>query len=197
MSGISSTVLWRLIIFLLLLPLLSCDGDSDASGEDAEQEIYFIFQHFNVAWGYVHQGFFINRAGEIHVFNVEEGADSAGRSPIAKSELEEVLEMATSYYGETIDLTELNQMIALIPELESFEMSEIGSGCADSGTTLFSAFSYDPIVNMYYRIDISTAGYFPSNNLSEATPVLLEWINPYVQTYMNDFLPSIIGCGYE
>ncbi len=140
------------------------------------QNILFHYEYVNHAWGYQHQGWIIDSAGNVHCYKSPKNwhqCDSLGF--INESLLESNL-LQTDSVCFTVEKTELAQMIPLIEEASKGEMLEPKQMRYDSGVQVYKAYILNSATNKYESVEIKQTGDYLIENTSQAAQELYNWL---------------------
>ena len=188
-----------IILLSILLFTINCgDGqDSPLSNYERyypyvppdEQKIFFEFQYINKAWGDEHNGYYIDRDGNIYAYEHYLGSDdpwSAGSGytdfcddnnhicQYNEALLLEKFEENPIFVG-TIDKDELMEMVALIEVAQAGEFSERKCTCADVGMRYLAAYSFNQ-PDIYTSVKLYVSGDCAYKNISDEAIILTDWL---------------------
>jgi hypothetical protein len=173
-------------LVLLSVLLASCKSkNEDEKGTPIHplQEIVFECYYINYAWGYIHQGFFIDRNGLIHEYSEHEisHVNSSWNFPDNNGYItEEALKenMGKTQIAETriISTDELHKYTNLIALVKDNDYSEYQQG-ADMGAIVNSCYLFDDKTHTYKEILLRQEGDLIRINNNSAAKIIDEWLN--------------------
>lgn len=171
--------LFKITTGIMALSMLfsNCEEESNSKQYDlSNQKILFHYEYVNHAWGYQHQGWIIDSAGEVHCYKSPKNwhnCDSIGL--IDESLLESNL-LQTDSVCFTVEKTELTQMISLIEEASKGEKLEPQQKRYDSGVQVYKAYMLNTVTNKYESVLLKQTGDYLIENNSQAAEELYNWL---------------------
>lgn len=167
------------IFGLACLLLNGCNKESSIDKTSIlSQKLFFQYEYINYAWGFQHQGWFIDSTGKVYSYNLPESdtwnsGDENG--VISASDLNENLSKAHST-GYTINTRELASKIDLINKAKLGEISEPVQVGADAGAMIYSCYTYDSSTKSYKRVILKKLGDYRVDNNSKSAYYLYKWM---------------------
>ncbi len=163
-----------LLFTLFILSLFSCTKKYESLPHG-----YYTMEFHNFAWGEQHDGWMIDKDGNIMSFNLPEEwnyADSLGY--ISEEHLQENLARCTEKLGKTTKrrLYLNNKLIAAAAEGTLSERKNIG---ADMGATTYLCYQYDKEKNLYKRVVLDTEGDWSYYNQSQEAKEITRWMKQF------------------
>ena len=125
---------------------------------DLDQVVLFQKEFVNSAWGYHHNGFFIDTTGAVRVYDLPDSwnfPDSRGY--ISRDELHENLQMA-SVSECTVDKNELLLYYNLLFKAQTGTLSEPEQRMFDAGIVLYTGYIYDERRARYRQVLLRQEG---------------------------------------
>ena len=174
MKRITQTVIFSILILLLN----SCEKkeiELDKSFEN--QRILFQKEYINYAWGYYHNGWFVDTLGSIYSYSSPKNwneNDSLGN--IYYAQIEENLSH-TQLSTIKVDLSILTKNALLIEEASTGKIKQTNLVMFDAGATAYYCYKFNPTEKSYHRFLLKQIGDINLNNESEAANNLYIWLN--------------------
>jgi hypothetical protein len=160
--------------------IAACSSSPTATVDEIEQEFLFEVEYVNFAWGVTWKGFYIDRLGEIVVYDRGDlpWAPEVERS-IREDELVKKYALGRRSVGQ-VSPASLVEGFALIRKVkEEFSQSDIV--CYDAGGLGFTAFAYDAPSARYVPLTLREEGTHPRQNTSAAARELTRWLTALVR----------------
>jgi len=162
-----------LFIPLTVLILTGCSKDFILSDE---QEILFQYEYHNNAWGSQHSGYFIDKEGNVLIYNnPEEWNFPDNDLMIYQEQLLENLSKCT-ISDKRIPQTELEKFARHIPYISSSKVSAVRNIGADMGSFSFICFKFDETFNVYKGYLIKMEGDNNCENLNFFSKKVVSWM---------------------
>ena len=172
---------FRLFIFLALVyfSLTGCAKESSIDKTNIlSQKIFFQYEYVNYAWGFQHQGWFIDSTGNVYSYNLPEN-DAWKRGDengvISASDLNENMSKA-NLTGYRINTGELASKVDLINKAKLGEITEPVWAAADAGAMIYSCYTYDSSTKSYKKILLKQLGDYRADNKSKSADYLYRWM---------------------
>ena len=135
----------------------------------------------NFAWGYQHNGIFVDREGHVYRFDVPRTRlkDQPTGPAYTEAELE-------TKYGpsptllRTVPREDLLEMIRLIPSAARGTYSARTSAGADRGALVSACYVFDPDTGLYRDVELDVKGDWEYRNLSPEAQKLATWLESLV-----------------
>lgn len=173
------------IWIMLFIPFLfiSCEEEIDTQNIEKKQLIYFQRDYRNYAWGYAHNGWFVDSAGNVISYYLPESwteIDTLGN-------ISDSAQLANLNISDTICYhiteTELLENIGLISDAFSGTFTEPEHEMCDAGISRYYAYKYNSATKTYSSVLIKQTGDLQIDNTSEAAGQIYDWLKT-VNTYV-------------
>lgn len=164
-------------IILLLVLLTSCDFLS--YDPPLEQPVYFEYEYINFAWGYQHNGWIIDRDGNVRAWDQQEDwrkPDSTGY--IGAADLEFNISLTDSVIA-VVDSADLMDHVELISGAKNGYITEPRNTACDAGSSTVYAYYYDEDADGYLKVFLGSSGDFSSANTSDEARKLVAWLKKF------------------
>ena len=151
------------------------NNTSDLS--DSEQEVFFLYEYTNMAWGFQNYGWIIDSEGNINCFDKPERffrGDSMG--VITAAQMDSNL-MYTDSACYKISKKELLEKASLIHEASLGNISDPENEMYDAGIAQYSAFKYNRIEKTYKKVILYQWGDWMLDNDAPAAHELHQWMD--------------------
>ncbi len=166
-----------LILALALISLAGCGKNFTLSDD---QEILFQYEYRNYAWGKQHQGFFIDKKGNILTYANPEGWNNPDSDMmIYQDKLHENLDKC-SISEKAVPLYELEKLARHIPNISSSKVSAIRNTGADMGSHVFICYKFDETFHVYKGYLIKMEGDNTCENLNFYSKKIVSWMKGIV-----------------
>lgn len=142
-----------------------------------KQKFLFESSYTNHAWGYQHDGIYIDNQGNVYRYAYQKG--DKPWLPQSNSFTEQELEEKYSHgrkLVKTIDSKELLEKYRLIGQASKERYSKRLGGGADQGAIVSSCYVYDEATGSYKAIELGVEGDWTYENLSPVARELAEWL---------------------
>jgi hypothetical protein len=170
------------IISLLILSLPGCKKNLSVSHK---QSILFQFDYLNYAWGYQHNGFYIDNNGNVLKYNNPENWNFPDKDKIlTKNQVEENISKCVQA-DIKISNDELQKLIKYIDHIASSKVTAIKNVAADAGASEYICYQYSENTGYYKGSLIKLEGDFTCENLN--------FFSKKVYTWMKEIGNSISG----
>jgi len=166
--------LFKLVfISLTILILTGCKKSFTVS---EETEVLFQYDYINYAWGYQHNGFFIDNKGNILVYNNPEEWNFAD-DDLRQSKKQITENLASCVQSEIrIPEEELKKYINYIKNIASSKVTAVKSVAADAGASKYICYQYSEITEYYKGSLIKMEGDFTCENLNFFSKKVVLWM---------------------
>jgi len=163
-------------ILIFALALISLGGCKKNFTLSDDQEILFQYEYRNYAWGNQHQGYFIDKKGNILTYSNPEGWNNPDSDMmIYQDKLHENLDKC-SISDKTVPLFELEKFARYIPNISSSKVSATRSTGADMGSHTFFCYKYDETFHVYKGYLIKMEGDNTRENLNFYSKKIVSWM---------------------
>lgn len=168
--------------FVMITFLFSCEPSTDIipeeEGELPELAVLFESNYVNHAWGYQHNGWFLDNHGKIRKYDMPDRdkwnlPDDDGF--ISKEDLAENFELANTLVRE-ISRSTVRQKADLIAGTLDGELSERSNRGADMGGRGWYCYFWDADKEMYKRQMLAVTGDWHQFNTAPDAQALLQWL---------------------
>ena len=169
-----------LSIICLLLVSAGCKKSYEVS---EKQEILFQFEFLNYAWNYQHTGYYIDKEGNVLVYNNPENWNYPDENLIISSEkVAENLKQCKKS-GIIISKEELKKHSDLIYNISLSKVTALRNVAADAGSYDYICYQYSEDKGEYLGHLIKRDGDFTCENLNFFAKKLALWMNNvYIKT---------------
>ncbi len=167
----------KLKLLLLVLPFLwnsACTNTNEVT-EQLGTTVYFQFEYVNHAWGYAHQGFIIDQAGNIYEYSQPENWNWPSEDKISRDLFNANLKKAEVRLAE-IKLNELRQMEIKALSAKNGSLSEAKHVMADAGVESYAIYLTDEDSGELTRYLLQNRGDFYQKNTSKASDEIVSWL---------------------
>jgi len=160
-------------IFLAALLMAGCKKNYVVN---EKQHILFQYEYINHAWGYNHEGFFIDDKGNIMTYKNPEGWNFHDQNyNLTENQLDENISKCKKS-DITIDKEELAKFSAHINNIASSKVTAIKSAGADAGTSAFICYEFNEENSIYKGFLIKMEGDFSCENLNFYSKKVSLWL---------------------
>jgi hypothetical protein len=167
----TTTRLLCLLIFTLLL-----SGCKKNYVINEKQHILFQYDYVNYAWGYIHEGFYIDDNGSIMTYKNPEGWNFHSQDyNLTEAQLTENLAKCTKS-DIKINNEELLKFSSYIHNIASSKVTALKSESADSGTSISICYNYSDENSTYKGYLIKMEGDFTRENLNFYSKKVSLWL---------------------
>lgn len=176
------TLLYKAFVCLSFFSLISCSLN-DSEDKTDTQDYFFEVEHVNHAWGYQHNGFYINKTGDVYCYNYteqDEPWNPESRDHFSAEELKDKYSHSNSLCDK-IDWITLKQKRRMISLALEGNYSDTTSEGADMGTLAYICYRYNSDSNLYTPIILEVNGDYAFKNESEAAENLVSWLGTLCQ----------------
>ncbi|HOB84177.1 MAG TPA: hypothetical protein PK521_09420 [Bacteroidales bacterium] len=168
-----------LILLLVLVSLAGCRKNFTLSDD---QEVLFQYEYRNHAWGKQHSGYFIDKKGNILIYNnPEEWNNPDNDLMIYQDKLHENLDRCT-ISDKIIPLYELEKFTRHIPNISSSKVSAVRNTGADMGSHKFICYKFDETFHVYKGYLIKMEGDNTCENLNFYSKKIVSWMKEIIDT---------------
>ncbi|MGD8306088.1 MAG: hypothetical protein PVF17_05495 [Ignavibacteria bacterium] len=170
------------IACLTFFALSNCSLIDNGDGSNA-QTYYFEVEYVNHAWGYQHNGFYIDKTGDVFAYNYNEQDDPWNPETRDHFTVEELVDKYSHSNSlcDKIDFITLKEKQLYIPIALAGNISDTTSDGADMGTLSYICYRYNSNSNLYTPIILQVSGDIAFKNESEAAENLVLWLGTLCQ----------------
>ena len=157
----------------------ACAANQESSSlerSDPEQRFLFDVFYINYAWGYTLKGFYIDKNGDVYVYdhgNQPWSPADKNSQVLTKEDLLEKYKNAKQ--AASVTKVELNKYAAMISVVEKGAIERSQQGF-DMGSQTYLAYNYDVKTNTYKPILLTSEGDWLEKNTEPAAQVLVNWL---------------------
>lgn len=177
-----STLLFKTSILLCVFTFNNCSL-IDSGDETNAQNYFFEIEYVNHAWGYLHNGFYIDKSGGVFTYNYNEQDNPWNpetRDHFSEDELIDKYSHSKSLCDK-IDFITLKEKQLQIAFALQGDYSDTTSDGADMGTLSYICYLYNSDSNLYTPVILEVRGDYAFKNESEAAKNLVQWMGTLCQ----------------
>lgn len=172
-------------IFLITFLFLISAGCKKNYNISNKQEILFQFDYVNYAWGYQHNGFIIDKEGDILTYNNPEIWNFPDKDfALSADQVNENIGYCL-HSGKKISKAELQKHTNYIKNIASSKVTAPKNVAADAGSSEFICYQFSENTGIYKGYIIKTEGDFRSENLNFYSKKVFLWMRT-----INNSLPK-------
>ena len=162
-----------IIIFLIALFMTGCNKNHVVT---EKQHILFQYQYINYAWGYNHEGFFIDDKGNIMTYKNPEGWNFHDQNyNLTENQLNENISKCVNS-DIKISREELARFSSYIDNIASSKITAMKNVAADAGTSVFICYNFVEESSIYNGFLIKMEGDFTCENLNFYSKKVSLWL---------------------
>jgi hypothetical protein len=163
-------------IILIISVSLFITGCKKNHAINEKQAILFQFDYINYAWGYQHNGFFIDTAGNVLIYNNPEGWNFPDNDfGLIEAQMRENIDSCRQS-GKKIPKEELKKYSGYINNIALSKITALKNVAADAGTSEFICYQYSENTGMYKGCLIKREGDFTCENLNFFSKKVASWM---------------------
>ncbi|MBA4321197.1 MAG: hypothetical protein C0408_00120 [Odoribacter sp.] len=164
----------KLLSFLLLaFSLNGCQKDYIVSDK---QDILFMQEYINYAWGYQHSGFIIESNGNVLSFNNPDKWNFPDKdNKLTKEKIQENI-LSCTLTGKVIPGAELQKYVNHIDNISSSKISSMKNVGADMGSLVYYCYQFSENSSTYKATRIKMEGDFECENLNFFSKKVVVWM---------------------
>lgn len=163
------------ITFFILMVLLTAGCKKNNIIND-KQAILFQYEYVNYAWGYQHNGFFIDSEGNILKYNNPESWNFPDNDlTLSEIQVAENISRCTPT-GKKIPKDELQKYSNYIRNIASSKVTALKNVAADAGSLEFLCYRYSESSGTYKGYLIKREGDFTCENLNFFSKKVTTWM---------------------
>lgn len=164
------------IILIGILFAISLQGCKKSYVASDKQLILFQYDYINFAWGYTHEGFYIDDKGNIYEYQNPEGWNfHKGDYNLTDVQMAENLAKCT-LSDKKVDIAELSRFSSHIRNLAASKVTAMKNEAADAGTITYLCYSYNEQSSVYKGTLIKMEGDFSCENLNFFSRKISLWL---------------------
>lgn len=188
-----SIILLSAIFFAAML-IQSCDLQNNPEENETiplGQKFIFEVQYHNTAWGYTHEGFYIDDDGSCYSYNI--GPEVSYYWTPEDPESLTYDELIFKYHHnkkfiKKIDSDILDKKFQMIRKAAQGPIVEDDIYMADAGNLTYYAYQWNSSGNKYIPVVLAQKGDQPIRNDSHEAAALVEWLNSINTKYQSWFI---------
>lgn len=162
-----------ILIITLVLLIAGCKKNYAIS---EKQAILFQYDYINYAWGYQHNGFLIDSAGNVLTYSNPEGWNFPDKDfEISEVEMKENIDSCRQS-GKKIPREELKKYSHYIDNIALSKITALKNVAADAGTSEFICYHFSENNGMYKGYLIKKEGDFTCENLNFFSKKVATWM---------------------
>jgi len=161
------------IIILIILSVTGCKKEFIISDKQA---VLFQFEYVNYAWGYQHNGFFIDNDGNVLTYtNPEEWNFPENDLTISEYEITENISKCLNI-NVSVPQAELHKYSNYIKNIASSKVTAPKNVAADAGSSEFICYQFSENTRTYKGYLIKMEGDFTCENLNFYSKKVVSWM---------------------
>lgn len=147
--------------------------------EITDSIILFCKSYENYAWSAEYKGITVDSTGKVHSFSYQPDNLGPLAGPLPAKTAEELYKkfQPGKKLIRTVNMEELQKMVALIPEIKIASLSEPIRHGADMGSYLWLAYQHDKSSNTYDEVLIKEKGDSRRDRATPAAKILVDWLD--------------------
>jgi hypothetical protein len=172
--------IWLAVLVLISTALsVSCSNNSaDTEIDPIGRKYLFEVSYINHAWGYVDQGIYIDRDGNVYSY------DLSNRNPrfqypedgaYSQASLDDKYS-SNLLFIRTVDRGTLLQMSNLIGPASQGQLTDPENTACDAGGTAYTAFLFDEVTREYTGVLLYQSGDWTVENTAPEAATLRDWL---------------------
>jgi hypothetical protein len=172
----------RISFIVIISLILITSGCKKSYNLNEKQHILFQYDYINYAWGYTHEGFYVDDEGKIlHYKNPENWNFHAQDYNLNEKQLSENLSKCTLSEVK-IDKEDLGKFSSYIDNIASSKVTAKKSAGADAGTTVYVCYNYNEQSGIYAGTLIKMEGDYTCENLNFYSKKVSLWLSEIKNT---------------
>lgn len=168
------------LLYLSLVALLSLRCQDTLSSDNISAikgKVLFQYEHINKAWGYQHEGWFIDSAGLVHCYHLPAKWHFYTETDIVPEDSLYANLYSTDSVCYQIPTHELSTYFAMIQDIASgMSLKEVGTAF-DAGTYCYYIYEYHPLTKSYKPYLILEWGDYTRLHSSPSAIALFKWLS--------------------
>jgi hypothetical protein len=165
----------KLLVFVLPFLLAASCIDEELGSKSEQMTIYFQFEYVNHAWGYQHQGFVIDQAGNVYDYEKPENWNWPEHNQINRQNFEMNLSQAEVRLS-LLDKSEIKSAEVLALQARHGELTEQNHVMADAGAEIYAIYVAEKDSPTLTRYLLQQRGNLYQKNTSPASDQLTQWL---------------------
>jgi hypothetical protein len=164
--------------FILVVSfILLTNGCKKGYIQSEKKHILFQYEYINYAWGYVHEGFYVDDAGNVlHYNNPEKWNFHSQYYNLNEKQIDENLSKCTRS-DIKIDIEDLSKFTSYIDNISSSRITAKKSEGADAGTAVYVCYTYNSQGGIYKGTLVKMEGDFTCENLNFYSKKVSMWLS--------------------
>jgi hypothetical protein len=174
---------FSIFIIFSLLSLEACKDNGVTPIPQPTYRFVFEIEYINYAWGYAHNGIYIDSTGTLHRYSYEGSSDIWHADSTGFYTREQLL---SKYKHQDTVIMTINQdtvmkYFAMIDAAALGSYSDTSVVGADMGEFSYIAYKYNPVTKKYQQIVLREDGDWSFYNQSPSAMKIAAWLNSYRQ----------------
>lgn len=173
----AKTIYLSLILFSVSFGCTDLEIDSAKKSGLLDQEVYFEVTYKNKAWGNRHEGFIVDKSGEVKAYKNPENWNEAhdNKGILTATQMKENIDK-TVVTKVKVDAVKLKAFTDKIPNITATDFTKRIAIGNDLGQTIYYAYTYDSSTNTYLPILLSETGDWKSENKDIRAIEITKWL---------------------
>jgi len=163
-------------IFLFIITTIFATGCKKNIVINEKQAILFQVEYVNYAWGYQHDGFIIDNAGNVLTYKNPQNWNFPDKEfNISESQVIENIGMCLNS-GKKIPVEELRKYSSYIKNISSSKVTKLKNVAADAGSMQYICYKFSEKSGIYKGCLIKMEGDFTCENLNFFSKKVSAWL---------------------
>ncbi len=157
--------------------LLLSNGCKKGYIQNGKQHILFQYDYINYAWGYIHEGFYVDDEGKVLFYSNPENWNFHSQDySISEKQIDDNLSKCT-LSDTKIDKEDLAKFSSYIDNIASSKITAKKSVGADAGTSVCICYTYNSQGGIYNGTLIKMEGDYTCENLNFYSKKVTIWLS--------------------
>jgi hypothetical protein len=162
-----------IILFSIVFLITGCKKNYVVNDK---QHILFQYEYINYAWGYIHEGFYIDEEGRIMTYLNPEGWNFHDQDyNLSENKLYENISKCKKS-DTKVGKEDLTKFSSYIDNIASSKVTAMKNVAADAGTSVYLCYSFSEDSHMYRGSLIKMEGDFTCENLNFYSKKVSLWL---------------------
>ena len=162
---------------IVLSLLILTSGCKKSYMQNEKQHILFQYDYINYAWGYVHEGFYVDDEGKVLYYSNPENWNFHSQDySISEKQIDDNLSKC-NVSDVKIDKEDLAKFSSYIDNIASSKITAKKSVGADAGSAVYICFTYNSQDGIYKGTLIKMEGDFTCENLNFYSKKVSMWLS--------------------
>lgn len=163
----------KYVLLLLIVVLFACEDEGSYSDENAK--VYFQYEYINYAWTPQHNGFIVDKHGNIFEYDNPGDWNHVEGKRISHDKFQDNLDKSEKSL-KTVDGAELNKMLNLAVNTQNNNLTEIKTVMADAGAEGYYVYVAGEGDEELTRFLLQMRGDNYQKNDSSAAEEITDWL---------------------